>query len=479
MLVAPQYETFSYNRRVPEQALLHQILVQHLETFLDRARTEEHELPSHVEKELRNYVECGVLGCGFVRVRCDCGKSERAIAFSCMGRGFCPSCTGRRMVDTAARLVDNVFPTNVPVRQWVLSLPIEIRYRLAYDGKLLSAVLTVFLRAVRGWYYKKAKEAGYKDVRCGSVTHAQRFGSALNINPHAHSLLLDGVYTSSKNDGIPVFVHAPPLKDDDVKALVETIAHRVIRLLERRGILDGNETDRLADESPILAGVTAASVQGMIATGERAGLPVRRVLSDPANAVRTGNLCYASRGFSLHAATRIAPGDKAGLERLCKYVSRPPLAAGSLTQISQELLSFKLKTPWSDGTTSILLSPMELIEKLSALVPPSRQNIVRYHGVLAPNAKDRDKIVPAGKTEEPSSEEEETAPSKYRLTWSALLARIFQIDMKCGICGSKMRIVAAVTDPDSIRHYLEGTGQSAEIPTLAPARAPPQEEWDF
>ena len=249
--------------------------------------------------------------------------------------------------------------------------------------------------------------------------------------------------------------------------------------MERRGILDGIETDRLADESPILAGVTAASVQGMIATGERAGLPVRRVLSDPANAVRTGNLCYASRGFSLHAATRIAPGDKAGLERLCKYVSRPPLAAGSLTQISQELLSFKLKTPWSDGTTSILLSPMELIEKLSALVPPSRQNIIRYHGVLAPNAKDRDKIVPAGKTEEPSSEEEETAPSKYRLTWSALLARIFQIDMKCGICGSKMRIVAAVSDPDSIRHYLEGTGQSAEIPTLAPARAPPQEEWDF
>lgn len=342
------------------------------------------------------------------------------------------------MADTAARLVDNVFPTNVPVRQWVLSLPIEIRYRLAYDGKLLSDVLAVFLRAVRGWYYKKAKEAGYKDVRCGSVTHAQRFGSALNINPHAHSLVLDGVYTSSKDDGIPVFVPAPELKDEDVKSLVETIAHRVIRLLERRGVLDGDETDRLTDESPILAGVTAASVQGMIATGERAGLPVRRVLSDPADAVRTGDLCYASRGFSLHAATRVEAWDKDGLERLCRYVSRPPLAAGSLTQISKELLSFKLKTPWSDGTTSILLSPMELIEKLSALVPPPRQNIVRYHGVLAPHAKDRDKIVPAGKNTEPTGEEEQTAPSKYRLTWSCLLARIFQIDMKCSHCGSKM-----------------------------------------
>ncbi|MCP4678129.1 MAG: hypothetical protein GY854_21965, partial [Deltaproteobacteria bacterium] len=80
--------------------MLHQVLVEHLETFLDRARTEEHTLPLHVEKELRNYVECGVLGCGFVRIKCDRGKEERALAFSCKGRGFCPSCTGRRMKGT-------------------------------------------------------------------------------------------------------------------------------------------------------------------------------------------------------------------------------------------------------------------------------------------------------------------------------------------------------------------------------------------
>jgi hypothetical protein len=181
----------------------------------------------------------------------------------------------------------------------------------------------------------------------------------------------------------------------------------------------------------------------MIATGERAGLPVRRVLSDPADAVRTGALCYASRGFSLHAATRVEAGDKDDLERLCRYVARPPLAAGSLTAISDELLSFKLKTPWSDGTTHLLLSPMELIEKLSALVPVPRQNTVRYHGVLAPHAKDREKIVPAAKNTDQASEKEQTAPRKYRLTWSALLARIFQIEMKCPDCGPPTRKASA------------------------------------
>ena len=123
MDVAPQYETFSYQRRVPEQTLLYRVLAENLETFLERCHTEEHELPRYVEKELRDYLACGVLGHGFVRLKCSgCGKEERPLAFSCKGRGFCPSCTGRRMADTSARLVDDVFPPEVPVRQWVLSL---------------------------------------------------------------------------------------------------------------------------------------------------------------------------------------------------------------------------------------------------------------------------------------------------------------------------------------------------------------------
>jgi hypothetical protein len=161
---------------VPEQTLLYRVLAGNLETFLDRCRSEEPELPRYVEKELREYLSCGVLGHGFIRLKCDdCGK-ERAVAFSCKGRGFCPRCTGRRMSDTAARLVDDVFPENTPVRQWVLSLPINIRYRLAYDGKLLSDVLSVFLRAVRGWYRQPLKDRNSGFARYGTVTFAQRFG---------------------------------------------------------------------------------------------------------------------------------------------------------------------------------------------------------------------------------------------------------------------------------------------------------------
>jgi hypothetical protein len=118
-----------------------------------------------------------------------------------------------------------------------------------------------------------------------------------NLNPHFHTLMIDGVYAYADGDAAPLSVPAPQLTDEDVRQLVETVATRVLRLLERRGILDGDELDPLAERSPVLAGMTVASVQGLVATGERAGRIVRRVLSDPAAAVRTSALCFASRLF--------------------------------------------------------------------------------------------------------------------------------------------------------------------------------------
>jgi len=144
------------------------------------------------------------------------------------------------------------------------------------------------------------------------VTFAQRFGSALNLNPHFHSLLLDGAFNTKTN----TFHSAPSLHNEDVKKIVETTAHRVIRMLKRRGVLDENEYDEFAEEQPVLAGMTSASIIGLVSIGERAGQRVRRVLQDPAEAVKTGHLCFASLGFSLHAATRIAAGNKQGLENL-------------------------------------------------------------------------------------------------------------------------------------------------------------------
>ena len=222
-----------------------------------------------------------------------------------------------------------------------------------------------------------------------------------------------------------------------------------------------------------------------MATGERAGQPVRRRLLDPQQGIRTGPLCFSSRGFSLHAATRVPAADRTRLERLCRYVNRPPLAAGRLQILDGQRVAFDLKTVWSDGTYRIDLSPQELIEKLAALVPPRRLNLVRYHGVLAPNAADRARIVPGPKEETPKADrcaraEPTPAQRRHRLAWADLLRRVFRIDVSvCPVCGGHMKIVAALTDPRSIQCYLEGVGLPSRAPPIAPARPDPQDELDF
>lgn len=332
----------AYQRHQPEGSLLYSVLAENLETFLQDTRTQDHALPAWVESELRAYLECGVPAYGFVRLHCvDCGES-RIAAFSCKRRGFCPSCMGRRMADTAARLADQVFPM-VPVRQWVLSFPIEIRYRLAHDGALLTRVLRTFMQHLDAFYRDQARALGHADGRCGGVTFVQRFGSALNLNPHLHVLMLDGVYVPDPMSDRPTFIPVASPTDDQVQHLIEQVAHRLIAQLEGCGVLDDTQSDSWADQAPLLAGITAASIQGMVATGARAGRRLRRLLVDPAAGIRTAPLCFSCRGFSLHAATTLAATDRAGLERLCRYVTRPPIAHGRLQRLDDDRLSFALK----------------------------------------------------------------------------------------------------------------------------------------
>ena len=149
-----------YARRRPEESVLYGVVQAELEGFLAHARARERAVPRFVEREFRAFLACGILAHGFVRVRCEACARERLVAFSCKGRGFCPSCGGRRMADTAAHLALRVLP-EAPVRQWVLSLPFALRYRLACDGPLTSAVLGLFVRTVFASLRAKGPSPGW------------------------------------------------------------------------------------------------------------------------------------------------------------------------------------------------------------------------------------------------------------------------------------------------------------------------------
>ncbi len=116
-----------YRRHRPEQTLLYQIVDEYYPAFAAFMAEQGRELPGYVRREFEDFLQCGRLEQGFLRVRCESCHAEHLVAFSCKRRGFCPSCGARRMAESAALLVDEVLPEQ-PMRQWVLSFPFPLRY---------------------------------------------------------------------------------------------------------------------------------------------------------------------------------------------------------------------------------------------------------------------------------------------------------------------------------------------------------------
>ncbi|HRI72195.1 MAG TPA: transposase zinc-binding domain-containing protein [Polyangium sp.] len=166
-------------------------------------------LPKFVVREVDEYLRCGQLEVGFIRVRCtDCGL-ERLVGFSCKRRGFCPSCLGRRMSDTAVWLTEHVIPM-VQIRQGVCTLPWELRVRVGYDRELCAFVVDTFVRELQRSYLWRAKRelglSSVEDAFTGMGTVIQRFDSALRLNIHSDTLVLDGVYVKSDHgEGLRFF----------------------------------------------------------------------------------------------------------------------------------------------------------------------------------------------------------------------------------------------------------------------------------
>ena len=242
------------------------------------------------------------------------------------------------MSDTAAHLVDEVLP-HVPIRQWVLTVPHALRYKMAFDPALTGLVLRWFVRAVSAWLRRRARRVGIVGaLKTGAVTVIQRFDSALGLNVHFHSLFFDGVYARDGR-GRVVFHPVPAPTDREVAAVAERVFRAVTLGLE------GGQDD-LASDEPALAVLSEASVRRLVATGPRSGLPMRRlgcVVLRPLERAITGRRCAQVEGFNLHANVRGAANDRTGLETLCRYLGRPPLSADRLSETSDGDVLLRLK----------------------------------------------------------------------------------------------------------------------------------------
>lgn len=469
-----------YSRHRPETTLLYQLVAEHYPGFRDRRAAEGRPLPRYVEDEFEAYLKCGLLEHGFLRVKCESCQAEKLVAFSCKRRGFCPSCGARRMTETAALLVDEVLPRQ-PVRQWVLSLPFALRYLLATRPEVVTQVLGIVYRAISGHLIRKAGLTRSGAVT-GAVTLIQRFGSALNLNVHFHLLVLDGVYRR-EGEGKLRFVPVPAPDTEELERLVQRIAERIGRSLERSGLITRDiENAYLAfdpsEEAPIDA-LLGASITYRIATGPREGQKVFTLQTLPAEPEVPRREVAQAAGFSLHAGIAAKASQRDKLEHLARYVARPPVATERLSLTESGQVRCALKTPYRDGTTHVIFEPEDFIARLAALVPKPRANLTRYHGVFAPASPDRAWVVPTTRAAAdkaracsgPSATDRQRA-----LTWAQRLKRVFAIDIElCRRCGGTLRVIASIEKPAAIERILEHLGGAGEsVDPAHPSRAPPQ-----
>lgn len=379
------------------------------------------------------------------------------------------------MADTAVHLLDHVFPS-VPVRQWVLSLPRRLRYHLARRGKLRREVVAVFIGEIARWMRRRIGRRGAKH---GSVTCTQRHGGSLNLNVHAHVLMMDGLFVPGAVGDRPVFLPVPPPQEYELFEILKRIHERVRDLLVRREVIDWKDTEVdviSEEESPSpMDQIRAASIQGMLAFGESDW--VGRIGRDPrapfAPTVRGGAVEYD--GFSLHAGVRIEADDREGLEKLCRYILRPPFSKDRFESLPDGRIAYRMKHAWNDGTTHVVFRPEELLERLASLVPAPREHLVLYHGVLGPNARLRPQVV-AGCPEGPTRQKRKLG--RCSLRWADLMKRVFKIDvLSCPKCGGRMKYIATIgpDQPEAIDGILQSMGFETEMPRRWPARDPPEE----
>lgn len=518
-----------YERHKPEQTLPYALVRDNLETFLEHARTEYAKpLPRYVEQELRAYLDCGILGCGFSRAKCrGCGH-EMVVAFSCKKRSACPSCGARRMCGTAAHLVDRVLP-DVPVRQWVLAVPWELRGVLAARADALTAVSRIFVEEVFRRHRERAEALGVADPRCGAVTHVQRFGS-MNLHPHLHVLVLDGVYARERPGVAPIFRRDEAPTKHEIEHLAERVRDRFLTWLRRRGLLR-DEDDH--DAHPSAPTALDACMQHTLRLGTLGDVGEDGELEPPEpdearfGHGKKGPFVGEKDGFSVHAGVVVAAGDFDGRERLVRYCARPAISLERLSLTSDGRVAYRIKRSSRGGGPSHRIMPLEFMTRLAALIAPPRHPLIRFHGVLAPHAKWRPEVVPrkvdggaacsvatSAKVQKPrparasppedrpgherdardaiSAPEAAAGPapmppladdrgSRLRATgaqipWAELLKRTYDVDaLACSKCGDRLRFIAVISDREVAREILTAMGEEPDRPIVARARSP---AWD-
>jgi hypothetical protein len=381
-----------------------------------------------LDSVVARYLDCGIFQRGFARIRCPDCAAEYLLAFSCKGRGLCPSCGAKRAAEFAAFLKDEVV-ADVGHAQWVFTVPKLVRPYFMHHRELLWPLCTAAWKTVRELMAVAADEE--QGFRPGMVAMSQTFGDQLNLHPHVHALVTRGGWTVS-GQWVPV-PHVSP-------SAAETLfRHKVIRLLQREGLLDEDRTRLL--------------------------------------------LSWHHSGSSAHNSATVPAGDGRALEALVRYCLQSPVSLARLRWDPGSQTATYLPRDGHDEEKAETLDALEFVARLLAHVPDPRRHLVHYYGacfnvvrgkVKARGQAQQGASLAPGPGVHPPPPPASVTPSlaALRRGWAQLIRRVYEVDpLVCPRCQGVMCVVAFITEPRVIRRILDHLGAPAR--RAVQDRAPP------
>jgi hypothetical protein len=379
------------------------------------------------DEAVARYLDCGVWDNGFARVRCRTCPQEFLVAFSCKGRGLCPSCGAKRAAELAAFLMDEIVE-DVGHAQWVFTIPKMLRVYFLHHRELLGELSRAAAETVKGLLAAAAGEE--EGFRPGVVSVVQTFGDRANFHPHVHALVTRGGWTDS-GEWVPV-----PYVDE--RAAEKLFRHKVLRLLRRRGLLSQDRIELL--------------------------------------------LSWRRSGFSVHNRVYAHPEDGRDFETLVRYMMRSPV---SLTRLSfspggKELVyARKGGHDAGEAAEDERIDAEEFVARVLVQIPDPRRHLVRYYGAYSNRARgERRKVENRLEVRCSGEVEEAVLPSPERAAlrrrWANLIRRVYEVDpLVCSRCGAEMRVIAFITEPKVIRRIVDHLRQRERSARPPPRRGPP------
>ncbi len=364
----------------------------------------------------------------------------------------------------------------------------------------------------------------------------------VRINVHYHVAVPDGVFSREPEAAPGVVFHQLAIPN---RSELETIGHavelRVLRWLRRRVCSGPTKRSRPSTMLSSHRDALDACLRGSLGIGELSSLPGSAstagqgkgqdsAASNPPNprsltGVLASRRARSSRGFDIHAGVSVAAQDREGRERLLRYCARPPLSLERLSVLADGRVAYRIKNPRGQQTHRVM-SPLQFLARLCALIPPPRHPLVRFHGVFAPHSAWRRHVValahgsaaacdeaktrtcrresasePDSNTDPDSNRDipvglpapaesggaaalgvrgqaaisraaESAIAGDARIDWATLLKRVHDVDALACPCGGRLRVIALITEPEVVAAILTSLHLPTAPPPIARARSP-------